>query len=250
MNKYFIDNYNSLIPHDTSIDFNLFDSVKKEYNKDYNYDYGYPIYDNDRHGERDPVYLNTKLKQRVWIGSTCYNVHYDIYWSINEFPEEKYYYCRRSTCYKNIDLSFNHWCKSCHGAIEDMKVSMLVKIYILGEECDRKLSFGQIIKFINRIEILEYNEIVEFSNDEQKSSIAFARSAEICHKINERHLALQEAEKKTEDLRKSIEHIYAEFGFTSNEEMELFMRSTHETVEKDLVAKTREKIATLSLILK
>jgi hypothetical protein len=228
---YLIANYKTLIPQNTKITFDiLLDPDKREYGDDIFYG-GW---------DRSPVHLNTELSLDVWIGTKCYNVMYDIYWKIDSFPEENYYECHGSKCRRNINLSFDHWCASCHGEPHETYISRMVEIYVKGEEAyDIEMTFGRISQFIQDVDIISYEEIE--TPDEMR------RTQQIIQQMEFRRIQLENAEREIISLRERKEHIYAEFGFESKEAMEKFMTDSHKRAADKLIQSARAKLSTLSV---
>jgi hypothetical protein len=223
LTKYFIDNYNSLIQKYTDINFTVLDRETNTYKEDYTY--GKDIID---YIGNPPISLNTKLKQHVWIGPKCYNVHYDIYWSIKKFPDANYTECHGDKCRNFIELSFDHWCCSCFPTMEEMDISRIIKLYLTNYDCGYgnicAVLFNEIIKFIKEVKIIEFNEIVELRHVERKPD-PLIRANQISWKIDQVSLELKETEQKAAELRKRLENIHNELGFDSKETMDLFLHS-------------------------
>jgi hypothetical protein len=206
--KYIIENYNNLIPQTSEITFDIWNLEKDEYGDDLLY----VLWDNT------PIYLNTKLTLFVWIGLKHYKVVYDIYWKIEQFPRLNYYECRGSKCRRVINLSFDHWCVSCHGDPDEWKISQMVEIFVKDKnDHDTKIKFEDISQFIRNVDIISYEEI------ESSEKYELLRTEQIMLKMRLQQIELEKAEREIISFRKRIEDIYIEFGFESREEMEKLM---------------------------
>lgn len=226
--EYLINNYKKLIPRTAEITFNIWDSEKEEFGDDILY------------GQWDgtPIHLNTELTLHVWIGAKCYTVVYDIYWKIDSFPELNYHECYGEKCRRDINLSFDYWCASCHGEPDECEISRMVEICV--SNVHGNMTFGRISQFIENVDIISYEEI--------ESPDELLRTQQIMQKMESLRLQLEKAEYEIISLHERNEHIYAEFGFESREEMEKFMSDAHKRAAADMIQRARIKLGTLSVM--
>ena len=233
LEEYFSDNYKKFINPGTPISYSQTDETGDIIDDS--------LYMGDIwHSTQDPVYLFTRLCVTIWLGSKCYNVTYDINWSIESFPHCDTYPCRGGKC-RHI-LSFNHWCTSCFGEPYEKNISEMIKIFVKGEETKDDIMFKDIIQFIDNVEIFEYTEV---DSPDPKH-----RTMEIIDQIEQHTIQLRAAEEKAEELRKENEHIYTKFGFGSGDEMERFLQTSREKELKDLIDHARTRLATINIAAK